>query len=524
MTSAKWRPATSNRDTEATWAYHNGTKHSWSSLRQNAHALDWSNKPIPFKVYTDLEPLPLPRQLSASGVPTISAISSLGAGSGTRQVPDLNTLAHIFYSSAGVTKKISHHGTEFYFRAAACTGALYHIELYLICGDLPGLEAGVYQFAAHDFTLRRLRGGDYRQVLVEASGRQSGVLHAPATIVCTSTFWRNSWKYQARAYRHSYWDSGTLLANLLAVAGDMPAETVLGFADQPVNQLLGLDTEKEVALALVPLGHDDPPPGPAPAPTPLTLETRPLSGLELDYPAIRSMHEASSLAGGAEAESWRRPPQADAPATAMPEPSGRLFPLKPFAPEELPQEPIEQVIVRRGSTRRFAQDAITFQQLSTALVSATRGAHADFLQPPGAMLNDLYLIVNNVDDLPQGAYVFHRDREALEMLMQGDFRSQAGYLGLEQELPADASVDIFLLANLEPVLQRYGNRGYRAAQLEAAIMGGKLYLAAYAQSFGASGLTFYDDEVTDFFSPHAAGKSVMFLVALGHSVRRKPDS
>ena len=46
-----------------------------------------------------------------------------------------------------------------------------------------------------------------------------------------------------------------------------------------------------------------------------------------------------------------------------------------------------------------------------------------------------------------------------------------------------------------------------------------MYLAAYAQRFGATGLTFFDDEVTEFFSPHAAGKSVMFLVALGHATR-----
>ena len=37
--------------------------------------------------------------------------------------------------------------------------------------------------------------------------------------------------------------------------------------------------------------------------------------------------------------------------------------------------------------------------------------------------------------------------------------------------------------------------------------------------FGATGLTFYDDEVTRFFSPHAEGKSAIFLVALGKSVK-----
>ena len=58
-------------------------------------------------------------------------------------------------------------------------------------------------------------------------------------------------------------------------------------------------------------------------------------------------------------------------------------------------------------------------------------------------------------------------------------------------------------------------------RLEAGILGGKIYLAAFAQRLGATGLTFYDDDVTCFFSPHAEGKSAIFLVAVGHGVKRK---
>jgi nitroreductase len=107
----------------------------------------------------------------------------------------------------------------------------------------------------------------------------------------------------------------------------------------------------------------------------------------------------------------------------------------------------------------------------------------------------------------------------LECLKEGNFRAQAGYLGLEQELPEKAAVDIFFLADLQPLLQRFGNRGYRAVQLEAGILSGKLYLAAYAQRLGATGLTFYDDEVNGFFSPHAKRKSVIMLVAIGKSAK-----
>ncbi len=171
--------------------------------------------------------------------------------------------------------------------------------------------------------------------------------------------------------------------------------------------------------------------------------------------------------------------------------------------------------MRRGSTRQFAREPITLEQLSTLLDRATRGVPADFLDPAGGQLNDMYLIVNAVEGLAPGAYFFHREEGSLELLKEGDFREHAAYLGLEQELPGDASVAVFFLADLRRILERFGNRGYRAVQLEAGILGGKLYLGAYAQRLGASGLTFFDDDVTIFFSPHAAGKSAIFLTAVG---------
>ena len=63
------------------------------------------------------------------------------------------------------------------------------------------------------------------------AGQLGANVHAPLTIVCTCTYWRNAWKYQARTYRHFGWDNGTLLANLLAVATalGLPARVVCGF-------------------------------------------------------------------------------------------------------------------------------------------------------------------------------------------------------------------------------------------------------------------------------------------------------
>jgi SagB-type dehydrogenase family enzyme len=518
---------TANSKIEEAWNYHDATKHSYASVRNNLHYLDWANQPLPFKAYTAPEPLPLPREVRQSGVAALSAIAeSIRAEPGAASVaPDLAALAQLLYLSAGITRQRKHSGGEIYFRAAACTGALYEVELYLVCGNLADLEAGVYHFSPAEFALRQLREGDYRAVLRDATGGETAIAHAPVTILCTCTYRRNAWKYQARTYRHFGWDNGTLLANLLAVATalGMPAKVIGGFVDTEVNRLLDVDAEREVAFSLVALGHVPAlPQQPAqqfPSGLPaLHLETVPLSRNETVYPAMLEMHGASSLNSAKEVATWR----GHTPPAKLPPPTGSIIPLRPASDAEMPRDPIEQVILRRGSARRFAQTPIELTQLSTILDRATRGVPADFLEPQGVLLNELYVIVNAVEGIDPGAYVFHRDRRALECLKTGNFRAEAGHLGLDQHLPADAAVNIFFLVDLQQILAHFGNRGYRAAQLEAGILSGKLYLAAYAQRVSATGLTFYDDEVIQFFSPHAQSKSVMMLVAIGKNAKSTP--
>jgi len=511
-----------NSDIQAAWKYHDGTKHSHWSIRNNPHLLDWANRPLPFKIYPKIKPLPLSRDVPQTRVAALSAISELVPSSRADSVPDLQDLARILYFSAGITKQRANPGGEIYFRAAACTGALYEIELYVVTGDLPNLDAGVYHFNPADVSLRFLRKGDFRGNLAQATAMEPAVAHAPATIICTGTYWRNAWKYQARTYRHFGWDNGTLLANMLAVsaASGLPAEIVLGFVDTEVNRVLDLDTRREVSLCLVPIGRTSesslPEPKEAPA---LGLETIPLSQREIEYPAMLEMHDSSSLASVEEVAQWRGKQQVF-PTSA---PAGEAVRLQRLPEEEQPKDTIEQVILRRGSTRTFDKVAsITLAQLSTILGYATRGLPADFLKAPGAQLNDLYLIVHAVHGLKPGAYFFRHEQKTLELLKEGKFRAEARHLGLDQELPADACVDIFFLADLKRILEQYGNRGYRAVQLEAGAIGGRIYLAAYGQHLGATGLTFFDDDVINFFSPHARDKSAIFLLAIGRPLKREP--
>ncbi|MER3447090.1 MAG: hypothetical protein C4291_09705 [Candidatus Dadabacteria bacterium] len=510
-----------NRNIEEAWRYHNATKHSYMSVRTNPHYLDWENQPSPYKIYPDAESISLPRNFPDLKTSMIEAISTVLEDSQIESIPSLVELANILFYSAGVIRKRTFSGgVKIDFRAAPCAGALYPIEVYVVCRDLPDLEAGVYHFSSRDFTLKNLRKGDWRGVILNASGNEKSIGEAPVILVYTAITWRSSWKYQSRSYRYHFWDAGTIIANTLAIstASDMPAKIVAGFIDDEVNSLLGIDGEGELSLCLVPIGRNTAPPPEPPHKIPaLNLKTLPLSKEKVDYPAIRKMHSASSLKSKEEVINWR----GRISHFEIPKPEGRLFYLKEIPVEGMPRDTVQEVIARRGSTRMFSHHSITFQQLSTILGCATRGVPADFLEPVEVSLNDVYIIINAVDEIPSGSYFFHREEKALELLKEGSFRQASGYLTLEQSLGRDASAVVFFMSDLNRILEQFGNRGYRAVQIESGIIGGRLYLGAYALNLGATGLTFYDDDVTEFFSPHAKGKGTIFVVALGVPARKR---
>jgi SagB-type dehydrogenase family enzyme len=483
--------------------FHDETRHTPYSVRTSGHTLDWDNKPFPFKVYTDASSVALPREVDVVTTPTLQALAS-PAPAATRLT--LSALTTVLYYSAGVTKKKTYPGGgEVLFRAAASTGALYQTEVYVVAGDVEGLDPGLYHFCPGDFTLRRLRQGDVRGTLAAAAADPSLARRA-ATLVLSAIYWRNTWKYQARGFRHLFWDSGTMLANALAV-GDalgLGPSLVTGFVDDAVNHLLGVDAEREAALEMLALG-----PAGATAPVParldrLALDVMPLSEAEVDYPALREMQRVTSLATAQEVAAWRH---ASVPPTAGPQGSLRALP----APA-LDGRPLGEAIQRRGSTRQFARSALTSRELASALWAATLPIPADV--PDG--LVDLYVIVNAVEGLAPGAYAWWPGG-GLEALREGEFRREAAYLTLEQALGGDAAATIFLLAPLDAILAAWGERGYRLVNLQAGIAGGRAYLAAYGTGFGASGLTFYDADVVRFFSPHAAGRDAIFVTALGRA-------
>ena len=119
--------------------------------------INLSNKPPLYKVYPGLRAIPLPDVAATSGLDmsTLRAIRGAGETADAESPPTLHTLAQLLYHAAAVIRRRTLRDGEVHYRAAASAGALYPTEVYVVCGDLDGLRAGVYHFNPLDFTLAR---------------------------------------------------------------------------------------------------------------------------------------------------------------------------------------------------------------------------------------------------------------------------------------------------------------------------------------------------------------------------------
>lgn len=476
-----------NNDKQAARAFHDATKLSYINLL---------TKPPLYKSYPGLAQIPLP-VAAPPGMSTLEAIN--GASSTSADTLDLAAVAQLLHFSAGlIRKKNLAAAGEVHYRAAASAGALYPIELYLVCGELPGLAAGVYHYSPADNALTQLREGDFRGNLAAATADETLAL-LPAMVVSTAVFWRSAWKYRTRGYRYCFWDNGTVLANLLATANSLkqPVRVLTGFIDRDVDAVLGVDSEQEASTCVVALGQ---------AGNASSKEVQALSDIgsgnlgftdAIAYPDSDLLHTESCLTSAENVVEWR----------------GQVLEIGTATKPSMASGPLGEAVLERGSTRRFAREDISLDQLSALLAAASAAMPADF----GGGLTEPYLIVNAVEGLQSGAYHLSRESGELELLKEGELRDEAGHLCFEQALGADASAVIYFMVDLDSAMERFGNRGYRLAQLEAGVMGGNVYIAAHSLGLGATGMTFFDDAVTAFFSPHAAGKSLMFLVGLGRT-------
>jgi nitroreductase len=280
---------------------------------------------------------------------------------------------------------------------------------------------------------------------------------------------------------------------------------LLGFVDQEIAGLLGLGEPEEYPLALVTVAAPAAAqPTGSPPLEPISPRTRPLSRSPRSYPLGAAAQRAGELSSAEAVGAWR-----DQASRLRAQPATRSLAAGDADQAHAATGTIEAVILRRGSTRRFARRPIPRGTLGWALAAAMPPVPGDFV-PPQATLLEHFLAVHAVQELIPGAYRW--DQGELHLLRAGAERGRTRWLCLGQDLGGDSAATVFHCAQLESILAALGARGYRAAQLEGGIAAERLQLAAFALGVGATGLTFLDDDVSAFFGTPAAP---MLTVAVG---------
>lgn len=160
----------------------------------------------------------------------------------------LAELGQLLWAAQGITHTRG-------LRTAPSAGALYPLELYVVAGNVAGLEPGVYQYQIQHHRLEHRRAGDKRIGLGRASQWQTWMAKAPVIIVFAAEYERTSRKYGLRAKRYVHMEVGHAAQNLFLQAQDLGLATVVvgAFDDAVVAELLALPPENE-PLILMPVG------------------------------------------------------------------------------------------------------------------------------------------------------------------------------------------------------------------------------------------------------------------------------
>jgi SagB-type dehydrogenase family enzyme len=189
-------------------------------------------------------------------------------------------------------------------------------------------------------------------------------------------------------------------------------------------------------------------------------------------------------------------PEPDAPQIVLPAPAGLT----------LPPKDLREAIEHRRSLRRYSRTPLSLEELSF-LLWCTQGVRkvvpgsATFRTVPSAGARhaiETYLLVNNVQGVPEGLYRFSGLRHALvETNRDPGLADQLTAACLGQPFVKTSAVTFAWTAVVKRMRWRYGERGYRYLLLDAGHVCQNLYLTAEVVGCGVCAIAAFADEAVD---------------------------
>ena len=486
--------------------YHQQSKHGVNGFARSLGYLDWANQPNPFRFYEGCQQLklPLPGQVTTAKTDLLFA-PPCGPG----QPLDLDSVGHLLRYSLALSAWKQSGDSRWSLRINPSSGNLHPEEAYLLCGDLPGLPAGLYHYSPFLHCLEK------RGQLANGHGLQGGLLLGLSTIA-----WREAWKYGERSFRYCQLDTGHALAALALAASllgwrlrlltGLDAEqlaTLLGLARQDCHPAEGEEAEllcwlspDEECLARTPdlatlCQHM--------ATMPLVGQANQLSRNHQPWPVLEEVARAS------QADGPELPAQAENQAEELAVPSSNRRRSWSLA---------EVIVKRRSGVSFLAEQSQMAREVFEDCLTASlfRPGLPPFAGCQLSAQVHLLLFVHRVEGLKQGLYLLLRNENhfrrlqvelatsfawqrqgdlPLYLLAPGDFRSMAQRLSCDQDIAADSSFAVAMLARFQENIDRHAH-AYRQLFWEAGMIGQLLYLQAEAHDYQGTGIgCFFDDEL-----------------------------
>ncbi len=165
------------------------------------------------------------------------------------EAPTLAEISQLLWAAQGIT----HTGG---YRTAPSAGALYPLEIYVLAGNVDGLQAGIYKYRPQGHELEKVAGGDVRTELCAAALDQECVEDGAAVLVFAAVYERTTGKYAERGVRYVHMEVGHAAQNVYLQAVSLGLGTVVvgAFDDDEVERLLQMQDD-ERALCIMPVGR-----------------------------------------------------------------------------------------------------------------------------------------------------------------------------------------------------------------------------------------------------------------------------
>jgi SagB-type dehydrogenase family enzyme len=414
-------------------------------------------------------------------------------------------------------------GEPIYLRAAPSAGGLYPAELYLISRGTPILPAGLYNYQPQTHSLLLFWESDVWNKLQEACFWHSALENTEIALVTTAIFYRSAWRYEDRAYRRIFLDTGHLLGNieLAGAVNNYRPHLIGGFGDQAMNDLFYLDSTQESVMTVIALAdlfeiRQNLPTGKTALPSPIRTEFAIVPDGELLY----YFHKATEITEPPTV------PEKTEEKTSLEDKYNFPFCLK----VSMKSHPInwgenlsglENTVLRRRSTRAYTGVDLTLDELKALLHFTYQPQdYANQGLDPNPDYFDLNLLetfiaVSGVSGLEEGCYYYAPKAQELRQIRFKNLRRELHYLCLGQELGRDAAAVVFQTADLHEAVAKYGDRVYRYLHLDAGHLGQRLNLGAIHLSLGVSGIGgFFDDQVNEALGI-PTDEAVIYITTLG---------